>query len=298
MKASTVAAATLALLWLRAAAAGAAAGFVSANASGLWLEGRPFFLIGASCYYLYQRAADGANSAERALVDATLADAAALGMNVVRTPAHGEGPATWHALRPAPGQFDEAAYAQGLDYLVEQASARNIRLLFWLTNQWDANGGMRALAGWAGAATLRDFYTQPAAKEQYKAGVRALLTRRNTRTGRLYSEEPAIFGWDLANEPVNRGDDGGDVLTAWLSEMAAFVRGLDPNHLILTGSTGLFGASTPDHLPLNPPNDNVFGTPASLHTGAFFPYDAACEGVDLRRNHQSPDVDVVTVHLW
>ena len=44
--------------------------------------------------------------------------------------------------------------------------------------------------------------------------VQAILSRRNTFTGRLYSEEPCILGWDLANEPINNGDDSGDVLQA------------------------------------------------------------------------------------
>ena len=49
------------------------------------------------------------------------------------------------------------------------------------------------------------------------AHVLQLLTRRNTLSGRLYSEDPCILGWDLANEPINRGDDSGEVLTAWLA---------------------------------------------------------------------------------
>ena len=42
--------------------------------------------------------------------------------------------------------------------------------------------------------TLSDFYTSPQIKSWYKAYVKALLTRRNSTTGRVYSEDPCIFG--------------------------------------------------------------------------------------------------------
>ena len=37
--------------------------------------------------------------------------------------------------------------------------------------------------------------------QAYKSYVKTILKRTNTYTGLLYSEEPAIFAWELANEP-------------------------------------------------------------------------------------------------
>ena len=39
---------------------------------------------------------------------------------------------------------------------------------------------------------------------------------------------------------------------AWAEDMAAFVKGLAPNHLIMLGTIGMFGASTPALTKLNP----------------------------------------------
>lgn len=56
----------------------------------------------------------------------------------------------------------------------------------------------------------------------------------NSINGRAYKDDPTIFGWDLINEP--RCFQCGDGLREWVSEMAAFVKSIDPHHL-LTGET-------------------------------------------------------------
>ena len=74
------------------------------------------------------------------------------------------------------------------------------------------------------------FYRHPAARAAYKAWVEALLTRRNTRTGRLYAEEPSVMAWELANEPRCEIPGGRDLLLDWIGEMSAGRgrRGLSP----------------------------------------------------------------------
>lgn len=39
-----------------------------------------------------------------------------------------------------------------------------------------------------------------------------IITRKNTRNDVYYRDDPTIFGWEVANEPANPGDDSGDVL--------------------------------------------------------------------------------------
>ena len=39
--------------------------------------------------------------------------------------------------------------------------------------------------------------------------------------------------------------------------MSNYVKGLDPNHLVMVGSWGYFGASTPALLPENPSGENL-----------------------------------------
>jgi hypothetical protein len=69
--------------------------------------------------------------------------------------------------------------------------------------------------------------------------VKTLLTRKNTITGVMYSEDPTVFAWELANEPetsadyeINLGIKPGSLVYNWLEEMSAFVKGLAPNHMV------------------------------------------------------------------
>jgi hypothetical protein len=45
------------------------------------------------------------------------------------------------------------------------------------------------------------FFNDTGSRQLYKQYVRFILERRNSRNGRLYSEDPTIFAWDLINEP-------------------------------------------------------------------------------------------------
>ena len=49
-------------------------------------------------------------------------------------------------------------------------------------------------------------------QEAFKKYVGTILTRKNTRTDMYYRDDPSIFGWEIANEPSNPGDDSGDVV--------------------------------------------------------------------------------------
>jgi mannan endo-1,4-beta-mannosidase len=75
--------------------------------------------------------------------------------------------------------------------------------------------------------------------QAYKNYVQKILTRVNTVNGRRYSQDPTVFAFELANEPhtsdnyeLNQGVKPGSLVRAWISEMAAFVRSLDPNHMV------------------------------------------------------------------
>ncbi|MBI5394455.1 MAG: hypothetical protein HZA91_04075, partial [Verrucomicrobia bacterium] len=70
-----------------------------------------------------------------------------------------------------------------------------------------------------------EFYTDPQVKEDYKATVRHVLMRTNTITGVAYRDDKAVLAWQFGNEMHSAPD-------AWLSEMAAFIKSLDKNHLV------------------------------------------------------------------
>ncbi len=126
-----------------------------------------------------------------------------------------------------------------------------------------------------------------ARRAAFKAYVAKIVLRRNHITGELYKDDPTILAWDLVNEPYNPGDASGQILRvcfspqltphawhpgfqyyrlgspslhvsnaaclqAWAADLAAYVKQLDPNHLIMLGTIGMFGASTPSLLQENP----------------------------------------------
>lgn len=83
----------------------------------------------------------------------------------------------------------------------------------------------------------------PKIKDAFKRYVNAVVTK--------YKSSPAIMAWELANEPrcaadskrnLPRSPNGCSpaVLTAWVKEMSAYIKSLDPNHLVTTGGEGGF----------------------------------------------------------
>jgi hypothetical protein len=86
------------------------------------------------------------------------------------------------------------------------------------------------------------FYTNPETRRLYREHLEKLVSRRNSITGLLYRDDPTIFGWELMNEA--------QVITgrwaerrAWISEMSAYLKSLDPNHMITPGAWGYRSAA-------------------------------------------------------
>jgi mannan endo-1,4-beta-mannosidase len=169
-----------------------------------------------------------------------MAEARRMGAAVIRAWAFHD------AGAPGPGVFQYCANGrierhegplglERLDGLIADAEEHNLRLILPLVNYWPDFGGMPAYLRWLGIPSpAEEFYRAGAARDAYRGWVEAVLTRRNTRTGRLYLDEPAVMAWELANEP--RGP--ADVVLEWAAAMSAFVKSLDPNHLLAVGDEG------------------------------------------------------------
>ena len=110
-----------------------------------------------------------------------------------------------------------------------------------------------------------DFYDDAVVREWYQNYVKTLVTRVNTITGVAYASDPTIFAWQLANEPrcggtggaprsskcVTKAADGTPrtLLTEWARDMSAFIKGLDPNHMVSVGDEGFMCEATPSGAP-------------------------------------------------
>lgn len=54
-----------------------------------------------------------------------------------------------------------------------------------------------------------------------------------------YRTSPAIFAWELANEPRSTGCDT-SVVTDWARSTSAYIKRLDSDHLVTLGDEGWF----------------------------------------------------------
>ncbi|MBN1577178.1 MAG: hypothetical protein JW913_11535 [Chitinispirillaceae bacterium] len=80
-------------------------------------------------------------------------------------------------------------------------------------------------------------------REDYRHLVGYVLNRRNSVTGTLYKNDKAILCWETGNEMPTS--------SRWLGEMAAFIKRIDPNHLVMDGNYGVRTAA------LNDPNVDI-----------------------------------------
>ncbi len=186
------------------------------------------------------------------------------------------------ALQTSPGVWDESVLV-GLDRFLAELGKRDMSAVLFLNNAWEWSGGFGQYLEWAGEGEARStmtalwsdycaftsrFVVNEKAKEMFREHVRKVVSRVNTVTGKPYKNDPAIFSWQICNEPRFFVDDPAlkEAFIQWISESAALIKSLDPNHLVSTGSEGSWG----------------------------------CEGDwDVyRRMHSCPDVDYLTCHIW
>lgn len=113
-----------------------------------------------------------------------------------------------------------------LDRLLQVCAEEGVRLMIPLVAY---NSGVRG--DWKTYG--EDFWTVDSpANRKFKQVVRHVLTRTNSYTGRRYLDDPTILGWQTGNELVI--GDAAD-RRAWLHDFAAYVKSIDPKHLLIDG---------------------------------------------------------------
>ena len=212
--------------------------FVQTEGTRFVLAGSAFPVAGVNSYFLSYCSDESRRD--------VLATARAAGANVVRSNAFLDADAA-AAGNVAFQYLDGGRIVQDggpdglerLDALIATAEELSFHLVLPLVNYWDNFGGMQQYLNWLGIAGGRDlFYREPAAREAYRRWVETLLTRRNTKTGRPYADEPSIMAWELANEPRCYLPGGRELLLDWVGEMSAYVKSFDRNHLLAVGDEG------------------------------------------------------------
>ncbi len=289
--------------------------FITRSHDTLRLGDRPFFFLGANAYYLLEQAARG----DTHTVINLFQTARRLNMTVVRTWAFYD---SSDSLNPAviqyrPGRFNEHAL-RSLDYVLLQARRHNIRLLLPLVNSWDDYGGMNQYVRWrletlpstsfeapryqahdlertisgdqgrsyryaiSTAMGHDDFYADFLIRQWFKGYIAAVLERRNVFTGIAYRDDPFVFGWEVANEPRS-SDRSGNLVRTWIAEISAYIKSVDPNHLVGTGEEGF--------------DISPAGYTLATYNNQQWLFDGSA-GITFSGNSVIPTIDFGSCHLY
>lgn len=260
-------------------------GFVQTRGAKFVIDGKPFRFVGANVAVMYR-------NEDRARMPETLRVAAGDGIRVVRVWAYGEGGEDspiksvggdredWprqHPFRFKPDEWNEEAFVH-LDKVIAEAARNKLYVQLCLVNWWRDTGGVTQYLRWAGIADAADdkqpfginveramlFYTNAETRRMYRQHIEKIVTRRNTVTGVLYKDDPTIMGYELMNE-AQAATGRRHERRAWVEEMSAYIRSLDPDHLITPGTWG---------------------------------YRSAWERREWLAEHRLPNVDFVDVHNY
>lgn len=236
-------------------------GIVRRVGTGFLRDGQPYRPVGANLWYA---AWLGANApfGDRARLIRELDRLQALGLNNLRIMASAEEGPLKNAIRPgftlADGSPNPLLF-EGLDIAMAEIARRGMTAVLVLSNFWEWSGGLQTLLWraqgryidmgdpahpWpAFADATAHFYADERARGFYAKHLERVVARTNTVTGRRYADDPAIFAWQLANEPRPGGSDAAVAANAeayrdWIADSAAAIRALDPNHLVSLGQEG------------------------------------------------------------
>jgi mannan endo-1,4-beta-mannosidase len=125
----------------------------------------------------------------------------------------------------APGEFNEEAFV-ALDRVLAIANQKGVRVFIPLVDQWHWWGGIRQYEAFRGKSA-DSFWTDPQLIADFKRTIDHLINRRNTVTGQLYKDDKAILCWETGNEI--------DAPASWTKEIAAYIKSIDKNHLVMDG---------------------------------------------------------------
>ncbi|BEV03629.1 hypothetical protein [Chryseobacterium gambrini] len=178
------------------------------------------------------------------------------------------------------GKFDEDKL-KGLDILMDEAGKRNMKVILFLSNNWEWSGGWLQYLLWNNkidqqktAEKLnwddqRDFtakfYSCEECKNQYFEQVKKIVTRRNSVNGKKYTKDKTLMAWEIANEPRPMRPAANGEYKKFITESASFIKSLDKNHLVTTGSEGVQGTE----------DMNLY-----------------------KENHADKNIDYLTIHIW
>ena len=253
---TTAALASLVMVAIFGSKPAVASAFVQAEGTQFILDGTPFYVTGVNNHYLPW----GSNAEITRVLD----DAVAMGSNVVRTFLSAvigslDGttvPTIWNFHNDQANSNDlnvhgsyllywdtsthsMAINAKGMrkiDFLITEAAKRHLRLILTFLDFWAYTGGTQQMRAWYNSKDENSFFfSDERTINDYKTWVTFVILRVNSLTGTEYRSDPTIFAWEL----MNKSHAPASLSENWTAIMSAYVKSLDPNHLVSSGEDAL-----------------------------------------------------------
>lgn len=294
-------------------------GFVYADGSKFMCDGSPYYYGGTNCYYLTYKSK---SEVKNVFDDASKMGLKVIRIwgNLDVGKKTGEidsrsGHETFEGNNDGTGEKDGVYFQywddkagkpvvnegedglRRLDYVIKQAEEHDMKLVITFTNYWEAFGGMGQYVKWYQMSQGKsvgnskvdekdtcDFYTNETIKGWYKDYIKTLLNHTNYYTGEKLMDSEAVFSWELSNEPRCTVDEfcKDDILYNWAKEMSAYVKSIDPYHMVSVGDEGFYNLGYQEAAKQD--------LPSAAYSGYY--------GVDFNKLMTIDTVDFGTPHMY
>ena len=222
-------------------------------------NGSPYYFVGANFWYGPILASEGSGG-DRDRLTRELDSLCSMGVRNLRVLVGSDGERGVYTkveptLQYAPGKYNDTLL-RGLDYFLVELGKRDMEAVLYLGNAWEWSGGYSQYLKWAGYGDIplprvagyneyvdyvSNFMKSDSARGMFRRYVMDIVSRTNTVTGKAYRDDPAIFSWQICNEPRPFGEKNKETFRTWLTETAEIIKAIDPNHLVSVGSEGKYG---------------------------------------------------------
>lgn len=233
-----------------------ASDFITVQGTQFYKNNKPYHFMGTNLWYAMHLGMKN-NPGNRKRLLQELDSLKAIGVSNVRIMALVEGP-DWEPFRIFPANNNRALLKddilEGLDFTLVELRKREMTAVICLTNFWPWSGGMVQYLKWVGAIDsiaypmiskyswddyqkqTAQFYSNTKAKQLLNKAIWHIINRTNTISYQPYKNDVTIMAWELCNEPravTNQTD-----YIKWIENTSDFIKSLDSNHLVTTGSEG------------------------------------------------------------
>ena len=222
-------------------------------------DGSPYYFVGTNFWYGPILASEGSGG-DRERLTRELDSLCSMGVRNLRVLVGSDGERGVYTkveptLQYAPGKYNDTLL-RGLDYFLVELGKRDMEAVLYLGNAWEWSGGYSQYLKWAGYGDIplprvagyneyvdyvSNFMKSDSAMGLFRRYVMDIVSRTNTVTGKAYRDDPAIFSWQICNEPRPFGEENKETFRTWLTETAEIIKAIDPNHLVSVGSEGKYG---------------------------------------------------------